>query len=171
MPAEIAERTFDPTDAAAAVSAFATLLFEREAQPALITPDGERVDLPRPVFDALVAVARAMAEGRAVTVAPLDTKLTTQQAADLLGVSRPTLVGLLEDGAIPFEKPGRHRRVQLRDLLAYRDALRARRLDAVGRTYRESLADDPFEGAQAALDELQALREERRAAKRGSSSG
>jgi excisionase family DNA binding protein len=68
-----------------------------------------------------------MRAGRAITVAPLAQRLTTQEAADLLGVSRPTLIKLLEDGKIPFEQPGRHRRIRLDDLLAYRDRRRKER--------------------------------------------
>ncbi|WP_239519273.1 helix-turn-helix domain-containing protein [Bifidobacterium ramosum] len=72
--------------------------------------------------DVLMQVADQLSRGRAVFVAPYDTMLTTQDAADFLGVSRPTLVKLLEDGAIPFEKVGRHRRVLLADLQEYMNA-------------------------------------------------
>lgn len=72
----------------------------------------------------------ALSQGLAITVAPQHTVLTTSQAAELLGISRPTLVRLLESGEIPFEKPGRHRRIRLRDVLAYQE--RARRARAAG---------------------------------------
>jgi excisionase family DNA binding protein len=51
-----------------------------------------------------------MREGKAITLVPRTQRLTTQEAADFLGISRPTLVKLLEDGKIPFDQPGRHRR-------------------------------------------------------------
>jgi excisionase family DNA binding protein len=85
-------------------------------EPALVNADGTRLEVPSPVFDALVHVAKAMAQGQGVTVMPLSALLsallTTQEAADLLGISRPTLVRLLEDGEIAHEQRGRHRRRQ-----------------------------------------------------------
>ena len=63
--------------------------------------------------------AAALAEGRPVTLSCHEPVLSTQEAADLLGVSRPTLVRLLDQGVIPYAQPRRHRRVQLADLLAY----------------------------------------------------
>jgi excisionase family DNA binding protein len=68
-----------------------------------------------------------MAQGKAVTVAPHHTTLTTQQAADLIGVSRPTLIKLLDEGEIAYTQPGRHRRLRLSDVLAYRDRIRHER--------------------------------------------
>ena len=75
--------------------------------------------LTRELAEVLVTVADQLSRGRAVLVAPCDTELTTQAAADMLGVSRPTLVKLLESGDIPFTKVGRHRRVLLSDLSDY----------------------------------------------------
>jgi excisionase family DNA binding protein len=77
------------------------------------------------VHRVLRQVVEAMRQGLAVTVAPQSLVLTTQQAADLLGVSRPTLIKLLDQDRIGYERIGTHRRVQLRDLLAYRDQRRA----------------------------------------------
>jgi excisionase family DNA binding protein len=64
----------------------------------------------------------ALERGYAVTVVTHEATLTTQEAADVLGVSRPTLVRLLEQGHIPYEQPGRHRRVRLRDVLEFQAA-------------------------------------------------
>ena len=81
--------------------------------------NAQSVEIPFSAFRILKAALTEMALGHGVTLAPHQTDLTTQQAADLLGVSRPYLVGLLEDGKIAFRKVGRHRRVTLADLLQY----------------------------------------------------
>ena len=97
-----------------------------EGLAALVSSDGRAVNLPGEVLRVLSEAVRAMQQGKAVTVAPVDQLLTTQEAADFLGISRPTLVKKLEDGSIAFERPsgGRHRRVRLVDLLQYRDEQR-----------------------------------------------
>ena len=100
--------------------------------PALVGPDGQKVQLPEPVFRVLACVLRKMAQGNAVAVVPVHHELTTQEAADLLNVSRPFLVRLLEQDHIPFHRTGTHRRVRFQDLMAYRqqrDGVRAAALD------------------------------------------
>lgn len=99
----------------------------------LIGPDGEHLMLPQEVFAVLCDVVEAMAHGQAVTVAPVHQRLTTQEAADLLGISRPTFVKLLQDGEIPYEQPGRHRRVLLVDVLAYRQQRSTQRRESLDR--------------------------------------
>lgn len=97
-----------------------------EPQYFLSGPDvGDQVALPAEVYQVLRKVVDAMSAGLAVNVAPVSQRLTTQQAADLLGVSRPTLIKMLDAGQIPFEKVGTHRRVRLGDVIA----VRARRRD------------------------------------------
>lgn len=72
-----------------------------------------------------------MREGKIITIVPRTQRLTTQEAADFLGISRPTLVKLLEDGKVPYEQPGRHRRVLFTDLLAYQERQREDRRAAL----------------------------------------
>ncbi|KHL01601.1 helix-turn-helix domain-containing protein [Sinomonas humi] len=92
----------------------------------IVSADGTRgVVIPESMFQILVDVAEALKAGLAVTVAPRHLALSTQEAADLLQISRTTLVRLLESGAIPFDKPSRHRRVRLEDVLEYMKRQRA----------------------------------------------
>jgi len=113
----------------------------------LLGPDGEQVPLPAEVYRVLRQVVDVMREGKATLVAAQGMLLTTQEAADFLGISRPTLVKLLEDGAIPFEKPNRHRRVRLQDLVDFRARQRADRRAALDEMTEEAselgLYDDP----------------------------
>lgn len=118
---------------------------------------GESVPLSPEIFAVLKKVAKAMEGGLAVTVTPESTTLTTQQAADLLGVSRPTLVKLLDDTAIPYERVGSHRRVQLRDVLDFRERRRQQQYDMLAATTAE------FDGDEGLDLTLKRLREARRA--------
>jgi excisionase family DNA binding protein len=98
----------------------------------LEAPGGQRTEIPASIFDILVRVARDMAQGHAVVIMPVEHELTTQEAADLLNVSRPFLVKLLERGEIDHHLAGTHRRIYLQDLTAYRarrDSERRRALD------------------------------------------
>ena len=79
----------------------------------------------------LLEVLRLVSSGRGFRMIPVESELTTQQAADLLKVSRPFLVKLLEEGEIPFAKTGRHRRVRADDLFAYKEKRDASRSDAL----------------------------------------
>jgi excisionase family DNA binding protein len=100
----------------------------------------DNVSLPvtKELADLLRQVLEALARGEAVRVIPLEAELTTQQAAELLDVSRPHLVRLLERGVIPFHKVGAHRRVKVRDLLAYMEAARKRGEERMEGLIRES---------------------------------
>jgi excisionase family DNA binding protein len=116
----------------------------------------DRVELPIEVYRVLRKVVDALRQGLAVTVAPLTQTLTTQQAADLLGVSRPTVIKLLDRGKIPFERTGTHRRVLLRDLLEYRDQRRAEQYAALEET---SVSLDDEEDLDITLQRLREARQ------------
>jgi 3,4-dihydroxy 2-butanone 4-phosphate synthase / GTP cyclohydrolase II len=77
--------------------------------------------LPGPAFDLLLEMLQQMARGNVVAITPIEAELTTQEAAEILGVSRPHLVKLLEAGALPFRMVGKHRRVRLEDVTAFRN--------------------------------------------------
>src|SRR5205814_3872690 len=86
----------------------------------LVGPKGETLTVPESVFYVLERVARVLARGDAITVVPVGKELTTQQAADLLNVSRQYLVRLLDEGRIPYTKTGKHRRLRIEDVVAFK---------------------------------------------------
>jgi excisionase family DNA binding protein len=106
----------------------------------LLGPSRDGVPIPSALRRVLVAAARQLAEGNGVSVLPVLAEVSTQQAAHLLNVSRPYVIGLLEKGEIPFHKVGAHRRIRLKDLLAYR-----RRRDASRRAIIDRLAEEAQE--------------------------
>ena len=87
----------------------------------LVGPKGETLTVPESVFYVLERVAQVLARGDAITVVPVGKELTTQQAADLLNVSRQYLVRLLEAKRIPHTKTGKHRRLRIGDVLAFKE--------------------------------------------------
>src|ERR1700689_2028794 len=145
---------FPPRDLAALLDLGRFL--EHHTEPALLLgPDGEQVPLPEEVYRVVVEVVEAMREGKIITLVPRTQRLTTQEAADFLGISRPTLVKLLEEGKIPYDQPGRHRRVQFSDLLAYLDRQRQDRRVALDRMTEDAsgagLYEDRMEDCVQAL--------------------
>lgn len=116
----------------------------------LIGPDGVTTELPASLYQVLLQAVRELAIGNGVSILPAAMELTTQRAADLLNVSRPYLIKLLEQGELPYRKVGTHRRIQLADLLVYRakrDQARRQILDELTRDAEEFGMYEEFYGA------------------------
>ncbi|GGC79807.1 hypothetical protein GCM10011512_03060 [Tersicoccus solisilvae] len=121
---------------------------ENHATPAvLLGPDGEQIPLPLAAYELLREVVSAMERGASVSVEPIDRQLTTQEAAGLLGVSRNTLIRLLDEHELPYERLGqsRHRRLRLRDVLAYRDRKRTDRRGRLDELTRQASEDGLYD--------------------------
>lgn len=87
-----------------------------------------RLELPKTAVRALIEALGFISEGHNVVVQPLKDELSTQKAAEVLKVSRPFLIKLLESGEIPFHKVGKHRRVAVTDLQEYKNRIDTKRL-------------------------------------------
>ncbi len=104
--------------------------------PAFVTSAGERIELPGTVFEVLRAAVGFMSHGQAIMLVPDNQAITTQRAADILGMSRPFFIKQLEVGLMAHHRVGNQRRVYLRDVLAFskkRDADRLASLDLLAR--------------------------------------
>lgn len=132
------EETVLPPRDAEALGSVEQLLRSDHEPLRLVNAHGKGVALPEELRTVLTTVVSSMHRGQAVTLAPLAMRLTTQQAADVLGVSRPTLIKLLELGRIPYETPNRHRRIRLADLLEYQAGRRAERRETLGEMARDA---------------------------------
>ncbi len=120
----------------------------------LVGNGGESVEMPATGRTLLAEIARNMEAGKAVSVVAENHELTTQRAANILGVSRPFLVRLLEEHEVPFHMVGSHRRVYLVDLLTYKSKRDRARHDAINRLALDDVAAGTYdtvilpEGAQ-----------------------
>ena len=114
------------------------MLSKGEQTAKLIGPSGEEVKLPVSAFRALQLVTDGMAKGLSMMLLPQDKELTTQQAADILHVSRPHLIKLLEQGEMPYHQVGTHRRLKIEDVLVYREKRNQRRREQLDELIRLS---------------------------------
>jgi excisionase family DNA binding protein len=113
---------------------------EARGRARLVGPNDEQMIIPASLYSVLREAARQLSEGNGISILPVTQELTTQQAADLLNVSRPFVVQLVESNQIPFHKVGTHRRIYLRDLLEYKHRRDVRTRQAI-----EKLGDDAEE--------------------------
>ena len=107
--------------------------------PRLVLSNTETIELNPTIAHMLREIVENFSQGKAVTVVSHEARLTTQEAADFIGISRPTLIKMLAEYSIPFETVGRHRKIAFGDVQKLAAGLRAT--------------------SRAALDELQALAE------------
>ncbi|MDX2269638.1 MAG: excisionase family DNA-binding protein [Bryobacter sp.] len=96
------------------------------------------LELPAGAVALLMQILEAMAAGRGVTIIPEDAELTSVEAANVLNVSRPFLIKLLEDNVLPYRKVGKHRRVRLEDVMAYKAKIDRQREEVLDRLVREA---------------------------------
>jgi excisionase family DNA binding protein len=106
------------------------------------------IELPAGAVALLMDILEAMAAGRGVTIIPENAELTTVEAAVVLNVSRPFLIKLLEAGHIPFRKVGKHRRVRLEDVMAYKAAIDQEREEVLDQLVAEAQDKDMGYGVQ-----------------------
>jgi excisionase family DNA binding protein len=154
-------RTYLPSSSPKQLSRLEELLSEPGAVVA-VRAGAAAAEVPDELRRVLLDVVASLRRGSAITVAPHALRLTTQQAADLLGISRPTFVKLLEAGEIPYEVPSRHRRVLLADLLVYQERRRQDRRGALDELTAEAqdlgLYDLQPQDYESALDEARRKR-------------
>lgn len=84
----------------------------------------DKIIIPSRALKLLGDILKAMSEGKPISIVPIATEVTTQKAAEILGCSRPHLVKLIEEGAIPFVKVGKHRRLKFEDVIAYKTKMK-----------------------------------------------
>lgn len=128
----IAPTELDATEAGAARRVLASYLSNQSLHTLkLLLDDATTVTIPAAAYKLLVEILAQMAEGNAVSIVPIKKEITTQEAADILNVSRPYFVKLLEDGKIPYRKVGTRRRVLTTDVLDYKNRIDTQRMQTL----------------------------------------
>jgi excisionase family DNA binding protein len=127
----------DPEPGSSEEQIFFERVLKADAKPALLDASGNRIDLPDPIFQLFSQVLALMQCGIGVTLLSNSGNLTTQAAADNLGVSRPHLVKLIEQGKIPCTFAGSHRRLKMRDLVVYMQNSDQTRREVIARAIKQ----------------------------------
>ena len=116
--------------------------------PCVVTSSGEKLRLPATIYEVLKRVVELMVDGKAVTLIPDNQVITTQRAANILGMSRPFFIKLLETGAMAHHRVGNQRRVYLRDVLEYAHKREEERQAALDRLSRHAFETGLYEKNQ-----------------------
>jgi excisionase family DNA binding protein len=111
-----------------------------------VGPKGERATLPKPLYNLLKEIVKGLEDGRSLVLLPEEKQLTTQQAGELLGMSRPYVVRLLDAGEMPYSLVGRHRRIALREVLAYSKRRSEARRSALNKMARDAYDAGLYDG-------------------------
>ena len=106
----------------------------------LVGPKGEHASIPAPLYDLLKNIVQNLEDGRAIVLMPEEKELTTRQASEMLGFSRPYVIRLLDEGKLPFRQVDKHRRILLRHVLAF-----AKQFAAMQRAALDQMARDAYE--------------------------
>ncbi len=104
-----------------------------QAPPKLVGVDGEAISLPDSLYDLIRYVIHMMAQGQTFSIIPCDRYLTTQEAANLLNISRPYLYSILDKGDLAYEMVGTHRRIRFEHLMEYRQKRDSKRRQALNK--------------------------------------
>ncbi len=133
---------------------FITQIDEAARRPALLGPNGERIPLPDSLYRVLRQVVEHLKRGESVSIVHAAEELTTQQAADLLNMSRPYLVRLVDRGEIPHHRVGTHRRIRREDIETYRGQRDSRRRASLRAMVHEAEELGLYDTPEAAACEL-----------------
>ena len=143
MPSSIDEPVVLPDSEGAQMAERRRLVQQGSAR--LVGLDGRQIELPAAVHELLLSILKDLQPGKAISIVPEQQQRTTPRAANLLGVSRPFLVGLLENGEIPFHMVGSHRRIYLKDLLVFKHRRDNARHEAIDRMAKTQLKDGTYD--------------------------
>ncbi|MFM9160596.1 MAG: helix-turn-helix domain-containing protein, partial [Dolichospermum sp.] len=131
QPVEAIKPHFHVVDEQLSIKYLENLLKAQPSPPKLVAADGQEIPIPESVYQVLYQTVHALASGKIISVVIQDRELTTQKAADILKVSRPHLIKLLDQGEIPCIRVGTHRRVRFDDLMKYKEERDTKRREGI----------------------------------------